>query len=66
MNKYSVYREADDMPVAIYATAKECASVMGIKLNSFYRYICRMRSSRLKIKKWNIYREEKMEGTSDD
>lgn len=44
--KYSVYNTKTDMPLIIYASPKECAEAMGIKLNSFYRYISRKKSGR--------------------
>ena len=33
--RYSVYRIKDEMPLAIYATAKECAEILDIRLDSF-------------------------------
>lgn len=57
-NRYSVYKK-DDTPVAIYETSKICALAMGIRVKSFYKYICRMRAGKIKTRKWIIYQEEK-------
>ena len=56
--RYSVYRKQTDMPLIIYATAAECAAAMGIKRNSFYRYIVRMRQGKIKLRKWAMYADE--------
>jgi hypothetical protein len=55
---YSVYRCKDDFPVIIYATSKECAEEMGIKLHSFYRHIVRTRQGKHKHRKWSVYEDE--------
>ena len=55
---YSVYNKKDDRPLIIYATARECAEAIGIKLNSFYRYICRMRAGKIELRKWLVYEDE--------
>jgi RNA polymerase subunit RPABC4/transcription elongation factor Spt4 len=57
-NRYSVYHNKTEQPVIIYATATECAKAMGIKTNSFYRYICRMRSGKNRQRKWLVYEDE--------
>lgn len=41
---YSVYNRRTDLPVVIHGAAAECAAVMGIKKNSFYRALMRQRS----------------------
>lgn len=56
--KYSVYNAKTDQPVLIYANSKDCAKAMGIALNSFYRYICRMRGGKIKLRKWLVYEDE--------
>ena len=56
--KYSVYNAKTDQPVLIYANSKDCAKVMGIELNSFYRYISRMRGGKIKLRKWLVYEDE--------
>ena len=56
--KYSVYDAKTDQPVAIYQGSKECAKAMGITLNSFYGYIARERSGKVKHRKWVIYEDE--------
>ena len=57
--RYSVYHVKTDIPLIIYATSKECAKAMGVKLNSFYRYIVRMRQGKIKLRKWSVYEDEK-------
>lgn len=56
MTIYTVYNNRTDEPVAVYATAWECAEAMGIKVNSFYAAITRSRDGR--NKKWCIVKEE--------
>ena len=58
-NRYSVYYKKTDLPLVIYGTSKECAKAMGVTLNSFYRYICRMRQGKIKLRKWSVYQDEK-------
>lgn len=59
--KYSVYHKDTDQPLIVYASAKECAAAMGIKTNSFYRYICRMRGGKIKLRKWQVYLDSEEE-----
>ena len=56
--RYSVYHTKTEMPLVIYGTAKECAEAMGVTLNSFYRYIMRIREGKIKIRKWLVYEDE--------
>lgn len=56
---YSVYHKKTDQPLIVYATSKECAKAMGIRLNSFYRYICRMRGGKIQLRKWAVYEDGK-------
>lgn len=56
---YSVYSKKTDQPLIIYATSKDCAKAMGIKVNSFYRYICRMRGGKIELRKWVVYEDGK-------
>lgn len=58
-NRYSVYHKKTDLPLVIYGTSKQCAKAMGVTLNSFYRYICRMRQGKIKLRKWSVYQDEK-------
>ena len=58
VKRYSVYHKKTDSPLIIYATAQECADAMGIKKNSFYRYIVRMRGGKIKLRKWAVYEDE--------
>lgn len=55
--KYSVYDSKTEMPLIIYATAKECAKAMGITAESFRRYRCRIRDG-IGVKKWLIFRDD--------
>ena len=55
---YSVYNAKTDLPVIIYADSDECAKALGITRNSFYRYICRMRAGKIKLRKWQVYEDE--------
>ena len=65
MNRYSVYHAKTELPLILYATSKECAVAMGVKVNSFYRYICRMRGGKIKLRKWLVY-EDEVEDLGDD
>lgn len=56
--RYSVYQKGTDTPLIIYATARQCAEAMGIKRNSFYRYIVRMRGGKIQLRKWAVYEDE--------
>lgn len=57
-NKYSVYHAKTELPVILYASSNECAKAMGITMNSFFRYICRMRGGKIKLRKWLVYQDE--------
>ena len=52
--RYSVYRKDTDMPVVVYGTAQECASALGVKLNTFYHYVYHRRN----LKKYEIFEDE--------
>ena len=56
--RYSVYYKNTDMPLIIYASAKECAKAMGITIDSFYRYIVFTRRGNRNIRKWAVYEDE--------
>lgn len=58
LKMYSVYDKKTDMPVIVYATAKECAEAMGVCLCSFYRYLTRLREGKIHTRKWDIYEDE--------
>ena len=62
--RYSVYHKATDMPLIVYATAAECAAAMGIRKDSFYRYIVRIRSG-INLRKWAVYIGETDETEED-
>ena len=53
--KYSVYHKHTDQPLIVYATAKECATAMGITVNTFYRYICKMSGGKIELRKYQVY-----------
>lgn len=57
--RYSVYHKKDEMPLIIFASAKDCAREMGISANSFYRYICRVRKKQFVSRKWIICEDAK-------
>jgi hypothetical protein len=56
--RYSVYHTKTEMPLIIYGTSKECAEAMGVTLNSFFRYIMRIREGKIKVRKWLVYEDE--------
>ena len=58
VKRYSVYHKKTDMPLLLYATSGECAKAMGIKKNSFYRYVMRERQGKIKMRKWAVYEDE--------
>ena len=62
--RYSVYYKKNDMPLILYASARECAKAMGITLRSFYRYIVFIRSGNRTLRKWAVY-EDEMDGEDD-
>ena len=63
--RYSVYHQHTDQPLILYATSHECAEAMGIKLNTFYRYIIRMREGKIRLRKWAVYEDEVEELDND-
>ena len=54
---YSVYNAKNDTPLILYARSHVCAKAMGISVNSFYRYIIRMRQG-INMRKWLVYEDE--------
>lgn len=52
--KYTVYNNKTDMPVAVCATSRECAKAMGVRMETFYAYLTDGRSA-----KWTIMPEGK-------
>lgn len=58
LRRYSVYSKKTDMPLIIYGTSYECAEAMGITVNSFYRYLCRIREGKMQLRKWMVYEDE--------
>lgn len=58
VKRYSVYHIKTEMPLIIYGTANECAEAMGVTLNSFYRYLMRIRQGKIQVRKWQIYEDE--------
>lgn len=58
VKRYSVYHIKTEMPLVIYGTSKECAEAMGVTLNSFFRYIMRIKEGKIQARKWLIYEDE--------
>ena len=56
--RYSVYRVADDMPIILYATARECAEALGIKYGSFRIFLHRLRRGVHKVRKYTVHEDE--------
>jgi hypothetical protein len=63
--RYSVYHKENDQPLILYATAKDCAKAMGIKVKSFYTYIVRIRVGKIRMRKWEVY-EDEVDDLDDD
>jgi hypothetical protein len=60
---FSVYDLRNNgLPVAVYATPKECADAMGIKVDSLYTLYCRGKSGNYISKRWEIHLDRKGEG----
>lgn len=57
--RYSVYRVADDMPIILYATARECAAALGIKYRSFLMRTHRGRYQKHRARKYAVYEDRK-------
>lgn len=55
MNYYTVYNRKTDEVVA-HGTGKECASMLGIKVNSFYQRV--FRAGRNQTTKYEILKEK--------
>lgn len=56
--RFSVYLRDGEMPLIIYATAKECAEAMGCKVSTFFTYLSRFRKGKPYPKKFMIYEDE--------
>ena len=56
--RYSVYLRKDDTPVIIFASAEECASVLGCAIVTFYSYLSKQRKGIPYPKKYCIYEDE--------
>lgn len=54
--KYTVYDNRTDEPVAVCATSRECAKAMGVKINTFHAYLT---PSAIERKRWTIIKEGK-------
>ena len=57
---YSVYRRKTDMPVIIHARSKECLSILGVSLATFYTYVSHTKNGTRKCK-YEIYVDEEPE-----
>lgn len=55
--RYSVYRVKDDMPIILYATARECAEALGIKYRSFLMLTHRLRRGKHRPRKYAVYED---------
>ena len=58
IKRYSMYDRKTDMPLLLYATAKECAEFMKVDQKTFYHTICRQRSGVHVYKKYEIFEDE--------
>lgn len=56
--RYSVYRRNNEMPVIIFATAKECAEAMGCNPQTFASYLSRFKKGKPYPKNYLIYEDE--------
>ena len=56
--RYSVYRRDNEMPLIIFATAKECAEAMGCDVRTFYSYLSRFSKGMPYPKNYLIYEDE--------
>lgn len=56
--RFSVYRVADDMPIILYATARDCAAALGIKYESFRILVHRIRRGKHRPRKYTVYEDE--------
>lgn len=56
--RYSVYYSGSEMPVILFATARECAAAMGVCLNTFFGYLSRFNKGYKYPKKYLIYEDE--------
>lgn len=53
---YSVYNRMTDEPIVIHGTARDCASAIHVKLESFFEYLSRQRKGLINGK-WEIFEE---------
>lgn len=58
LKRYSVYRKKDDMPIVIFATARECAAALGITHQTFRSYLSRQQKGEKYPRKIVIYHDE--------
>jgi hypothetical protein len=56
--RFSVYYRNSEMPLIIYATAKECAEAMDCTVGTFYSYLSRFKKGNPYQKKYLIYEDE--------
>lgn len=55
LRKYSVYEVGTDRPICTNGTAQECAAALGIKLNSFYWQMHRLKDGLHTPRKYEIF-----------
>lgn len=53
---YSVYNRMTDEPIVIHGTARDCASAIHVKLETFFEYLSRQRKGLINGK-WEIFEE---------
>ena len=56
---YTVYDNRTDFPICVCESAKRCAEIMGVKLNTFHHNIV---GRKVNGNRWCILREEGGEG----
>lgn len=54
--RYTVYDNKTDFPICVYESAKRCAEVMGVKIQTFYYSVNKRRGDR-----WHIIVHDKDE-----
>lgn len=59
---YTVYDNKTGFPVAVSQTSKDCAKQMGIRMSSWYIYVCRCNKGT--NKRWTILKDDKREPLS--
>ena len=58
VQRYTVYDNKTDFPICVSETAKRCAEIMGVELQTFYYALSNKRGNRWHIIKYSAQREE--------